>query len=289
VKRFIAVLVCCIAATALAAGMSERAFTDTFVQQARAALADLEIKVVAPLHLQTKSKDGAEGTVYLTNAYTQYTSNPEDLQAIIGNHIAGLKMSEQPIDPKSKDSIFAVIKPADYVTTVAAQSAKAGVNREISFVVENLNDDLRVLYVLDTESSMQMLTKEGVKQTGVAESALRSVAVGNLRKYFSDSPVQIERLEYTGTGKSYLVSLDQNYEAAILLIDDYWNRKNFDVAGDIIAFVPARNVVIVTGSEDREGLRIASDVARNAFEELGYSISPHGYRRGTSGWTRFEP
>jgi hypothetical protein len=62
VKRFIAVLVCCIAATALAAGMSERAFTDTFVQQARAALADLEIKVVAPLHLQTKSKDGAEGT-----------------------------------------------------------------------------------------------------------------------------------------------------------------------------------------------------------------------------------
>lgn len=193
------------------------------------------------------------------------------------------------IDPKSKDSIFAVIKPADYVATVAAQSAKAGANREISFIVENLNEDLRVLYVLDTESSMQMLTKEGVKQTGVAESALRSVAVKNLEKYFSDKHVQMERLKRTGTGTIYLVSLDQNYEASILLLDDYWNKKNFDVAGDIVAFVPARNVVIVTGSEDKEGLRIASEVAQNGYAEFGYAISPHGYRRGAGGWTRFEP
>jgi uncharacterized protein YtpQ (UPF0354 family) len=289
VRRVIAVLVSCIAVTALAAGMSEQAFTDTFVQQARAALTGMEIKVVGPLQLQTKDKDGTEGTLFLTNAYTQYTASPEDLQVIIGNHIAALKISNQAIDPKSKDSIFAVIKPADYVTTVAAQGAKSGVDREISFVVENLNEDLRVLYVLDTESSMQILTKEGVKKTGVAESALRSIAVKNLGKYFSVKHVQIERLEKAGKGTIYLVSLDQNYEASILLLDDYWNKKTFDVAGDIVAFVPARNVVIVTGSEDKEGLRIASDVAQSGYAELGYSISPHGYRRSESGWTRFEP
>ena len=288
-KRLIAVLVSCIAVTALAAGMSEPAFTDTYVQQARAALTGWEITVVGPLHLQTKDKDGEEGTIFLTNAYTQYTSNPDDLQAIISNHISAMNVSDQVIDPKSKGSIFAVIKPAEYVTTVAAQGAKAGVDREISFVVENLNEDLRVLYVLDTESSMQMLTKEGVKHTGVAESALRTVAVTNLGKYFSDKHVQIERLKKTGTARIYLVTLDQNYEASILLLDDYWNKKHFDVAGDIVAFVPARNVVIVTGSGDKEGLRIASDVARNAYDELGYSISPHGYRRGESGWTRIEP
>jgi hypothetical protein len=61
--------------------MSEQAFTDTYVQQARVALADLEVRVVEPLHLQTKDKDGHEGTIFLTNAYTQYTSSPEDLQA----------------------------------------------------------------------------------------------------------------------------------------------------------------------------------------------------------------
>jgi uncharacterized protein YtpQ (UPF0354 family) len=289
VKRLIAALISCVAAAAFAAGMSEQAFTDTFVQQAKAALVDLEIKVVGPLHLQTKSKDGAEATIYLTNAYTQYTSNPDALQAIIGNHLAAMKVSEQAIDPKSKDSIFAVIKPADYVSNVAAQSAKAGVNREISFVVENLNDDLRVLYVLDTESSMQMLTKEGVKKTGVEESALRSIAAKNLGKYFSEKQVRIERLERTGKSTIYQVLLDENYEASILLLDQYWTRKNFDVAGDIIVFVPARNVVIVTGSEDEEGLRLASRVAQSGYDELGYAISPYGYRRNAGGWTRFEP
>lgn len=70
-RRLFAVLVFCIAEAALAAGMSEQAFTDTFVLQARAAVSDMEIKVVGPLHLQTKGKDGTEMTVYLTNAYTQ--------------------------------------------------------------------------------------------------------------------------------------------------------------------------------------------------------------------------
>jgi hypothetical protein len=65
------------------------------------------------------------------------------------------------------------------------------------------------------------------------------------------------------------VLLDENYEASILLIDEYWTRKNFDVAGDIVVFVPARNVVMVTGSEDEEGLRIASIVAQNGYDELG--------------------
>lgn len=288
-KRLVAALVSCIAAAAFAAGMSEKAFTDAFVQQAKAAFADLEIKVVEPLHLETRRKDGTVATIFLTNAYTQYASSPDTLQAIIGNHIAAMKVSEEPIDPKSSSSIFAVIKPVDYVATVAAQSAKANVNREISFVVESLNEDLRVLYVLDTESSMQMLTKEGVKKTGVAESALRSVAVKNLGKYFSDNQVRIERLEQTGKGTIYQVLLDENYEASILLLDHYWTKKNFDVAGEIVVFVPARNVVIVTGSEDKEGLRLAARVAQSGYDELGYAISPYGYRRSASGWTRFEP
>jgi len=289
VKRLVAFLVSCIAVTAFAAGMSEVAFTDTFVQQAKTAIPDMEITVVGPLQLTTKARDGTVGTLFLTNAYTQYTTNPDVLQTIIGNQIAALKNTYVEIDTQSSSSIFAVIKPADYVSNVAAQRAKAGVSQEINLVVESLNEDLRVLYVLDTESSMQMLTKEGMSKAGLKESKLRAVAVKNLRKYFSERPVQIAKLEETGKATIYQVLLDENYEASILLIDDYWNKASFDVAGDIVAFVPARNVVIVTGSEDQEGLRLASHVARNGYDELGYAISPHGYRRTATGWVRFTP
>lgn len=288
-KRLVAFLFSCIAVAALAAGISERAFTDAFVQQARAAISDMEIIVEGPLQLTTKAKDGTVGTLFLTNAYAQYTANPDALQNIFGNQIAALKGTIVAFDDYSSSSIFAVIKPADYVSTVAAQRAKADVSQEISLVVETLNEDLRVLYVLDTEASMQMLTKDGVKKAGLEEAALRPVAVKNLRKYFSEKPVKIERLEQTGKAAIYQVLLDENYEASILLIDDYWNKKTFDVAGDIVVFVPARNVVIVTGSEDKEGLRLASYVAKSGYDELGYAISPHGYRRAAGGWTRFEP
>lgn len=288
-KKLLSILLSCIAASAFAAGLSERAFTDMFVQQAKAALPDIEITIVAPLQLKTKAKDGSVGTVFLNNAYTKYSADPDGLQKIIDDHLASMKFSEIPVTAESGGSIFAVIKPADYLANVQAQRAKAGIKEEISLIVERLNDDLLVLYVLDSETSMQMLTKEGAQKAGIEQSALRSVAVKNLQRYFNDKKVQIQKIEQAGKATIYQVTLDENYEASILLIDDYWTKKNFDVAGDIVVFVPARNVVMVTGSEDKEGMRLASIVAQNGYDELGYAISPFGYRKGATGWQRVEP
>jgi len=285
-KRLLPVLFCCIATAAFAAGMSERAFTYTFIQQARETFPDVEISIVAPLQLKTKSRDGTEGTIFLSNAYTRYSADPDSLQTVIRSYLDSMKFEDAPVGAGSSGSIFAVVKPADYLATVQAQRAKAGIKQELSFVVEHLNEDLLVLYVLDTETSMQVLTKDAVKSTGVEEAGLRSVAVKNLRKYFTDKQVQIQRLEQTGTATIYQVLLDENYEASILLIDDYWTKKNFDVTGDIVVFVPARNVVMVTGSEDEEGLRLVSRVAQEGYDELGYAISPFGYRKGAKGWER---
>ncbi len=83
-----------------------------------------------------------------------------------------------------------------------------------------------------------------------------------------------------------VLKADGNYEASLILMEEIWTRDNFDVAGDIVVFVPARDVVLVTGSEDIEGLTLARELI--ATSEWPYFISQHGFVRTRDGWEVFD-
>ena len=63
-------------------------------------------------------------------------------------------------------------------------------------------------------------------------------------------------------------------------------RRLFDVAGDIVVFVPARDFVLVTGSEDVEGLAVARELIAN--NEWAYFISQNAFIRTGDGWAIFD-
>jgi uncharacterized protein YtpQ (UPF0354 family) len=162
-------------------------------------------------------------------------------------------------------------------------------DRDVPLVFHKLNDDLYAFYVFDTETGMRMITKKDLPSSQVEERDLDGISARNLAAYFEKKSVRIRRLDNTGAAKIYKVSLDENYEASILLLQQYWNKQTFDVAGDIIVFLPARNVVLVAGSQDAEGMRIAGYLANKGFKELGYAISPHAYSFQNGEWRRYAP
>ena len=287
-KKLIAFVLSLAASVAIAGVMSEKEFTAAFVKQATAEIKDAQIRIVEPLRFTVKYKDGAVATAFLGNAYAQYTSSPETLPDIFGSQIASLKAQAQTLGPQPNSSIFAVIKPADYIATMNQQLKQAKAGDAHPIVTEPINEDLFAVYVFDTEESMRLVMKSDLAERKLEEKELRAIAVKNLSGYFDAKKVSIVRVEDVGDAKIFLVALDENYEASILLLDQYWNRKSFDVTGELVVFVPARNVVIVTGSEDKEGLRIARYLAEKGYRELGYSVSPHGYRYDAGSWKRFE-
>jgi uncharacterized protein YtpQ (UPF0354 family) len=85
----------------------------------------------------------------------------------------------------------------------------------------------------------------------------------------------------------YGLGLDQTYEASVLLLDDYWRSPGFAVAGEIVAFVPTRDRVLVTGTADAEGLRSAAALAQTWYQDGGYAISPHAYVYRDGRWQRY--
>jgi uncharacterized protein YtpQ (UPF0354 family) len=291
IMKFIFTLCLWFATTAaFAAQMSESQFTEAFAKQAKASIKDVNFKIVQPLQINTKNVNGYELTIFLGNAYAQYTSSPSNLQSIIDSQISSIKSQQQILGSQTSTAIFAVLKPADYLATVKKQLSQTNLAaKDIPLVFDKINDDLYVFYVFDTENGMRMITKKDLADSKVEEKSVRAIAVKNLSDYFAKKQVAIRRIEKTGTAKVYAVSLDENYEASILLLDKYWNKRTFDVSGDIVAFFPARNVVLVTGSSDKEGLRIAGYLANSGFKELGYAISPNGFKYNAGAWGLYQP
>lgn len=269
----------------LAVQMTENDFTDFFMKQAANELQDVQFQIVRPLQLNSKNMNGYELTVFLNNAFSLYSSNPEHLQFIVKNQINAIKSQNQAINSKIGKSIFAVVKPAEYIANLKTQLYRAGLaDKEIPLFYEKINDELYVFFVFDTDKGMRFIEKKVLAEIGVDEKVIRSVAIKNLTTHFEAKGVEVRRLEGAGHAKVYSVSLDENYESSILLLQKFWNKKIFDVTGDIVAFVPARNMVIVTGSEDGEGMRIARYLANRGYRELGYAISPNGYKYEAGTW-----
>lgn len=272
-----------------AAELGQTEFTDRFVSDVKTHFADAQIKVLAPLQVQLKMPGGSKYTAFLDNAYSQYLSSPASLDAILRSQIETIKPDDQLVSAKAGASIFAVLKSRDYVAVAKKQLAQAGFpDKDFPMVYEKLNEDLFAFYVFDNDKGMSFITKRDLAEIQVRGDALRAIARANLEKYFDRNNLHIKRLQH-GTAKIYAVAVDENYEASTLLIPRYWDKSTFDVPGKIVVYVPARNLVLVTGSEDAEGVRIASQIAKRGHAELGYAISPEGYVFEAGAWVRFKP
>lgn len=288
-KNLIAVIFAFASSLALSAPMSELKFTGHFVGQASSELDNIKFSIIQPLQVYSKDANGYELNIFLNNAYLQYTSNPKHLKTIIDSHISSVKSQHLSLASQSPSSIFAVIKSADYLTAAKNQLIEANLpDKNIDFVYEKINDDLYCFYVFDSESGMQLITTKDLEERKIDANTIRSTAIHNLTEHFENN-VNIRRLEHTGNARIFTVSLDESYEASIILLDKYWNKEIFKVEGEIITFVPARNVVIVTGSQDTEGMRIAAHIAESGFNELGYAISQNGYKYESGNWTSYKP
>lgn len=283
-----AVLLLAFAPALRAAMLGPFEFTEAFATEVKTQRADSQVKILASLRVQLKLPDGSKYTAFLDNAYGEYRNNPERLDAVIKSQMETIKSQDRALSNKTGGSIFAVLKPADYVATVRKQMAQTGAaNLDFPMVYEKLNDDLYAYYVFDTDNGMSFITKKDLTEMKLREDALRAISTANLETYFDKHKLHMKLLQHRGA-KIYAVSVDDNYEASALLVPKYWTKSNFDVAGEIVVYVPARNVVLVTGSGDDEGVKIASQIAKRAYAEFGYPISPEGYKLQSGSWIPFK-
>jgi uncharacterized protein YtpQ (UPF0354 family) len=149
-------------------------------------------------------------------------------------------------------------------------------------VLDEFVGDLAVAYSFGPPYGERLVSWRDLDHLALSRRVLRDRAAENL-------DAMLDTVRVHGQPPTLMLSFD-GIESSLLLADRYWQRLSASVPGDIVVGVPARDVVIVTGTESEQGL----DKARGAIDRVFFAGDQHLLSRQLlvrtgSGWRVFAP
>ena len=132
-----------------------------------------------------------------------------------------------------------------------------------SHVLDGYFEGLLVGYALGPEFGERLVTWQDLDRFDVSRRELRRRAAAYLDR-------MVERVEIHGQPPALMLSF-AGMESSIVLADAFWDGLSGSVPGDVVIGVPARDVVILTGSRSPSGIA----KARRAVDRVFFAGGPH--------------
>ena len=247
---------------ALADVMVPSVFTQEFARALAKAMPSASVKVTGDMQVTVKAASGREWGVFLGNTYQDYKRDPGLFDEIVQAYAARLTQPPANEAKLDRSRIVPVIKDRKWLADLHTSLKAKGVEQE--HLSESFNNELVIVYAQDDPNRMRYLTTgEG---DGIAREELKALAVTNLKRL-------LPKIEMRRIGDIMLISAGGDYEASLLLIDDIWSSGQIKVDGDIVVAVPARDVLLVTGSRNRTGLKKVRELAAKYVAEGRYELT----------------
>jgi uncharacterized protein YtpQ (UPF0354 family) len=264
--------------------LSPGEFTAEVANILRSELPTSSITAALDLELAVKGRDGGETKALLHNAYQGYVSGASaDPADAIRNYVAGFvemqRRASAKLDPAR---IVPVIKDRQWLVEV--QAAARGAGRAPPEVVhERLNDELDVVYAEDSANNISYLLRQKVEQAGVPQAGIRALAIANLKR-------MLTRIELHGGPLVSMITAGGNYESSLMLFDDMWSNPDLraSVEGDIVTAVPARDVLLFTGSRNAAGVSHLHELATRSVKQASHRLTDTLFVYRDGRFTRFD-
>ena len=242
--------------------LNSQAFTQEFARALTTALPSATVTVKGDLALSVKEASGLDRTIFLTNPYREYSLDPRRFDDIVKGFVAAMARSGTGQAKLDRSRIVPVIKDRQWLVDLHKMHKAQGKDQE--HLSESFNNELIVVYAEDDPTRMRYLTTS--EDIGVGRQELRALAVENLMRI-------LPKIEMRGDDHVLLVSAGGDYEPSLLLIDEIWTGGQVKVNGDIVVAVPARDVLLVTGSRDRTGLKRIRELAAKFAAQGPYGLT----------------
>ncbi len=152
-------------------------------------------------------------------------------------------------------------------------------------VTRDMGNGLVVNYVLGEIGQLQYLRESDLSKVRMTRDELHACAIQNLTEAARRSPVEMVH-QQGGSFAAIWVGEDHWSEAALLLVDDLWDKTLRTHAPDgFIAAIPRPDVLIFCNAGDTAGLVELRATAAKAFHSE--TITKALFRRDGLSWRRF--
>lgn len=247
--------------------VSESEFTSLFAAELRKAAPELQVVVVEDLELKVITEDGREMRSFLDNAYGVYKQDPPARDDTIRRYVSsGLETYNHVQEEIDRTKIVPIIKDRPWLEETRRALLESGVEKAPENVFENFNEDLAIVYAEDSPKNIRYLSPEDLNSAKLNRSELRELACANLKRL-------LPKMEKVGGNGVYMITAGGDYDASLLLFDSIWDSEQWDVRGDIVVAVPARDLLLVTGSKDRQGIKKVKNLVEEASAGGSYRLT----------------
>lgn len=175
----------------------------------------------------------------------------------------------------TREGLVPVVKTWE---TIIRLEAKPG--RPLS--KRHLAADLWVLYARFAPALTDFLADGDEHLLDVKPNELFELALDNLRSRLP--PVQRH-----GKVGAEMLTCGGTFEASLLLYEDLWESLAEEISGDLVACVPSRDTVLLTGTAIPGGVERLRSAAQRILGENAHPLSGSLLRRTGEGWESFAP
>lgn len=221
--------------------------------------------------LRVIAEVGEESTTHLDNLWLKYTAETEDRAELIEKYIRLAQDLGKPETTPERQNIVPMIKDSRYLEFLKPLE---------EFATEHLCGDLWIVYAEDQPERILTLKRQNIHRAGVNEEELRSVAIDNLTGILPAAEVH-------GDGPWYQLTAGNDYVASLLLLEHVWDEIATMVSGDVVATVPTRDVLLFTGSESTEGLKVLREKSSEISNSAPHAVSETLIARRNGIWSVF--
>ena len=126
-------------------------------------------------------------------------------------------------------------------------------------IIERLAGDLLVMYAFDLPGRFGFVARRHCEALGLEAGDLRALSVRNLVQRRSKPQIK-------ETDRVIMLILDGGLEASLLLVDMLWDQLAPKIPGDLIAAVPSRDTLAVTGTGLEGGVAVLNHAVRKFWD-----------------------
>jgi hypothetical protein len=252
------------------AEMMIRAFHKAGIEQVDPAEGDFSLKLA----------DGV--TVFLGNVYADYcTASRSVRQTVIAEFVAAAaSIPAMPSIPSDfaavKSSLMPVMRDAAYFSLVQLMNRKGGSDETgRSELTKPFAGGLVVGLAYDTEHNITSIDSEHLAQWGVSLDDAFKTARENLWD-------KTDPNRFTGEGGVYWGEWADSYDSSRILLTELIYRLAVD--GEPVAFIPNRDQICVTGTNNAAGLAAILKGGAESHFKQGHPLSPDLYVLEDGSW-----
>ncbi len=268
-----------VAALVLAAGaaradtLTPRAFTERVARAVLSAMPSAKVAINGDLQFVVRYGNGASATSDLGKAYKTYEREPAHLDDIVQAQVSALLEAGGDANglPKlDRTRIVPIIKDRQWFEAMARRGREQ--TPPLDLIAEPLNADLVVVYAENRLGALRILSS---RDDVGDRMRLREAALANLSRVLPKIEIR------PGADGVVLITAGGEFDASLLLADNLWSGGKVKVDGDIVVAVPAKDVLIATGSHNAPGLaRLRAAAAKFAAGPNGLTSALFVYRDG---------